>query len=126
VTGDDRELRLESISSRFIGGRSLALTGQPVEEVELSSALPGCQHDGNDTYYIEQAYVQRFVPVGRVRDEPALLVPAGRSRRFRQVPVTADRDWRLHRAITDVGAPDRRHAAALRAAAGRGRAGGRA
>jgi hypothetical protein len=52
VTGDDRELRLESISSRFIGGRSLALTGQPVEEVALSSALPGYQHDGNDTYYI--------------------------------------------------------------------------
>jgi hypothetical protein len=74
VTGDDRELRLESISSRFIGGRSLALTGQPVEEVALSSALPGYQHDGNDTYYIEQAYVQRFVPVGRVRDEPVLLV----------------------------------------------------
>lgn len=77
MTGDDRELRLESISSRFIGGRSLALTGQPVEEVALSSALPGYQHDGNDTYYIEQAYVQRFVPVGRVRDEPVLLVHGG-------------------------------------------------
>jgi pimeloyl-ACP methyl ester carboxylesterase len=77
VTGDDRELRLESISSRFIGGRSLALTGQPVEEVALSSALPGYQHDGNDTYYIEQAYVQRLVPVGRVRDEPVLLVHGG-------------------------------------------------
>jgi pimeloyl-ACP methyl ester carboxylesterase len=70
-------LRFESISSRFIGGRSLALTGQPVEEVALSSALPGYQHDGNDTYYIEQAYVQRFVPVGRVRDEPVLLVHGG-------------------------------------------------
>ena len=68
---------MSSISSRFIGGRSLALTGQPVEEVALSSALPGYQHDGNDTYYIEQAYVQRFVPVGRVRDEPVLLVHGG-------------------------------------------------
>jgi len=77
VTGDGRELRLESISSRFIGGRSLALSGQPVEEVALSSALPGYQHDANDTYYIEQAYVQRFVPVDRVRDEPVLLVHGG-------------------------------------------------
>ena len=71
------ELRLESISSRFVGGRSLALTGQPVEEVTLSSALPGYRHDGNDVYAIEQAYVQRFVPADRVQDTPVLLVHGG-------------------------------------------------
>jgi pimeloyl-ACP methyl ester carboxylesterase len=71
------ELRLESISSRFIGGRPLALTGQPVEKVALSSALPGYRHDGNDTYYVEQAYVQRFVPADRMQDMPVLLVHGG-------------------------------------------------
>ncbi|MGH3171385.1 MAG: alpha/beta fold hydrolase [Trebonia sp.] len=71
------ELRLESISSRFIGGRSLTMTGQPVESVAISSALPDYRHDGNDTFYIEQAYVQRFVPAGRVQDTPVLLVHGG-------------------------------------------------
>jgi pimeloyl-ACP methyl ester carboxylesterase len=77
VTAAGPELRLESISSRFVGGRPLTLTGQPAEEVALSSALPGYRHDGNDTYYIEQAYVQRFVPAGRVQDTPVLLVHGG-------------------------------------------------
>jgi pimeloyl-ACP methyl ester carboxylesterase len=77
VTGAGQELRLESISSRYIGGRSLTLAGQPVEEVTLSSALPGYRHDGNDTYYIEQAYVQRYVPAGRGQDTPVLLVHGG-------------------------------------------------
>jgi hypothetical protein len=31
-----RSLHLESVSSRFVGGRSLALTGQPAQEVALS------------------------------------------------------------------------------------------
>jgi pimeloyl-ACP methyl ester carboxylesterase len=77
VTAGATELRLESISSRFVGGRSLTLTGQPVEEVALSSALPGYRHDGNDAYPIEQAYVQRFVPAGRIHDTPVLLVHGG-------------------------------------------------
>lgn len=77
MTAAGPELRLESISSRFVGGRPLTLTGQPAEEVALSSALPGYRHDGNDTYYIEQAYVQRFVPAGRVQDTPVLLVHGG-------------------------------------------------
>lgn len=77
MTAAGPELRLESISSRFVGGRSLTLTGQPVEEVTLSSALPGYRHDGNDVYCVEQAYVQRFVPAGRVQDTPVLLVHGG-------------------------------------------------
>jgi hypothetical protein len=72
-----RSLHLESVSSRFVGGRPLALTGQPAQEVALSSALPAYRHDGNDVYYVEQAYVQRFVPAGRVTDAPVLLVHGG-------------------------------------------------
>jgi pimeloyl-ACP methyl ester carboxylesterase len=70
-------LHLESVSSRFVGGRPLALTGQPAQEVALSSALPAYRHDGNDVYYVEQAYVQRFVPASRVTDTPVLLVHGG-------------------------------------------------
>jgi pimeloyl-ACP methyl ester carboxylesterase len=77
VTEAGPELRLESIGSRFIGGRTLTLAGQPVEEVALSSALPGYRHDGNDVYHVEQAYVQRFVPAGRAQDTPVLLVHGG-------------------------------------------------
>ena len=43
----------------------------------ISSALPDYRHDGNDAYYIEQAYVQRFVPASRVQDTPVLLVHGG-------------------------------------------------
>jgi pimeloyl-ACP methyl ester carboxylesterase len=70
-------LCLESVSSRFIGGRPLTLTGQPVEDVALSPALRDYRHDGNDVYYIEQSYVQRFVPARRVQDTPVLLVHGG-------------------------------------------------
>jgi pimeloyl-ACP methyl ester carboxylesterase len=77
VTGSGPELRLESISSRFIGGRPLTLTSQPVRDVALSAALPDYRHDGNDTYHIEQAYVQRFVPADRAQDTPVLLVHGG-------------------------------------------------
>lgn len=70
-------LRLESISSRFVGGRTVTLTDQPVRDVTLSSSLPQYRHDGNDTYYIEQAYVQCYVPAERTRDRPALLVHGG-------------------------------------------------
>jgi pimeloyl-ACP methyl ester carboxylesterase len=68
---------LESISSRFVGGRTVELTDQPVDEVALSSSLPSYRHDGNDTYHIEQAYVQRYVPSRRVYDTPVLFVAGG-------------------------------------------------
>jgi pimeloyl-ACP methyl ester carboxylesterase len=77
VTASRPELRLESVSSRFIGGRSVTMTGQPVESLAISSALPEYRHDGNDTFYIEQAYVQCFVPADRVQDTPVLLVHGG-------------------------------------------------
>jgi len=77
VTANGRELRLESISSRFIGGRPLARSGQPGQEVALSSALPAYRPYQDDTVHIEQAYVQRFVPVARVQDVPVLLVHGG-------------------------------------------------
>ena len=77
MTASGAELHLEKISSRFVGGRPLSLTGQPAQEVVLSSALPAYRHDGNDVYYVEQAYVQCFVPVNRVTDTPVLLVHGG-------------------------------------------------
>lgn len=70
-------MRLESISSCFIGGRPLTRDGQPVQELEISSALPDYRYDSNDVYHVEHAYVQRFVPADRVQDKPLLMVHGG-------------------------------------------------
>jgi pimeloyl-ACP methyl ester carboxylesterase len=77
MTASGPELCLESISSRFIGGRSLTVSSQSADGVALSSALPDYRREGDDVYYIEQAYVQRFVPADRVQDTPVLLVHGG-------------------------------------------------
>jgi pimeloyl-ACP methyl ester carboxylesterase len=77
MTAEPGALRLESISSRHIGGRRIKVSGQPVSEVALSSALPAYRHDPNDVYHVEQAYVQRFVPADRAQRTPVLLVHGG-------------------------------------------------
>lgn len=71
------EVRLASISNRFIGGRRLDVSGRPVEEVSLSNALRAHRHDPNDTYHIGQAYVQEFVPADAIQRTPILLVHGG-------------------------------------------------
>jgi pimeloyl-ACP methyl ester carboxylesterase len=71
------EVRLARIGSRFIGGRRLEVSGRPVEEVSLSTALRAHRHDPNDTYHVDQAYVQEFVPTEAVQRAPVLLVHGG-------------------------------------------------
>jgi pimeloyl-ACP methyl ester carboxylesterase len=69
------ELRLESVSSRYVGGRRVTVRGQPLRAVRSPAGT--YQYDVNDAYYVEQAYMQRFVPAERVQEVPVLLVHGG-------------------------------------------------
>jgi pimeloyl-ACP methyl ester carboxylesterase len=69
------ELRLASVSSRYVGGRRVTVAGQPLREVRSPAGT--YQYDVNDAYYVEQAYVQRFVPTACVQEVPVLLVHGG-------------------------------------------------
>jgi hypothetical protein len=69
------ELRLASVSSRYVGGRRVTVRGQPLRPVPFPGGT--YQYDVNDAYYVEQAYVQRFVPAARVQEVPILLVHGG-------------------------------------------------
>jgi pimeloyl-ACP methyl ester carboxylesterase len=77
VSADHDTVRLASISSRFVGGRRVEVSGQDVRDVALSDSLPAYQHDPNDTFHIEQSYVQQFVPADPVQRTPVLLVHGG-------------------------------------------------
>jgi pimeloyl-ACP methyl ester carboxylesterase len=77
VTGGLGELRLASIKSRYVGGRRVTLRNAEARTVKLSSALPAYHYDGNDTYHVEQAYLQDFVPATQRYDDPLILVHGG-------------------------------------------------
>jgi hypothetical protein len=49
--------------------------GQPLRAVRSPAGT--YQYDVNDAYYVEQAYMQRFVPAERVQEVPVLLVHGG-------------------------------------------------
>jgi pimeloyl-ACP methyl ester carboxylesterase len=70
-------VRLAEISSRFIGGRRVKVSGQQAGAVSLSGSLRSYHHDPNDAYHIEHAYVQQFVPADAVQSTPVLLVHGG-------------------------------------------------
>jgi pimeloyl-ACP methyl ester carboxylesterase len=71
------ELRLASIKSRHVGGRRVTLRNNEARTVTLSSALPAYNHDVNDTYHVEQAYLQDFVPALQRYTDPLILIHGG-------------------------------------------------
>jgi len=77
VTEAFGELRLASIKSKYVGGRRVTLRNNEARTVTLSSALPAYQIDGNDTYHVEQAYLQDFVPALQRYNYPLVLIHGG-------------------------------------------------
>lgn len=69
-------LALKEFGSFNVGGRSVEVTGRPVETVYYTPTTPHTT-DPNGTYYIEQAYVQYYIPEPRKFDLPVLLVHGG-------------------------------------------------
>lgn len=65
------------MGSFFIGGRAIATSGKPLRRVTYSAAFAGIEYDPNGHYWIEQAYVQYFIPARRRFELPLLLVHGG-------------------------------------------------
>lgn len=74
---DLRGIELASISGSYVGGRRITMSGQAPRQVSYSGAIVGIEIDPNDTYHVEQAYLQTFVPVGAGGRPPILLVHGG-------------------------------------------------
>jgi pimeloyl-ACP methyl ester carboxylesterase len=70
-------IELRDMGSYFVGGRRVVVEGQPERVVRLSPALDAFRHDPNGIYWIDQAYVQYFVPVRTVLPWPLVLVHGG-------------------------------------------------
>ncbi len=60
-----------------VGGRALKVTGQPPLRVTYSDTLRDVPYDPNGTFWVEQSYVQFFVPARRRFATPLLLVHGG-------------------------------------------------
>ncbi|PPR63913.1 MAG: hypothetical protein CFH10_00389 [Alphaproteobacteria bacterium MarineAlpha4_Bin2] len=69
-------IKLENFGSFHVGGRSLRLSGQPVETIQFTGTT-NFENDPNGDYQIEQAYVQYFIPEEKKYNLPVLLVHGG-------------------------------------------------
>ena len=68
---------LARFGSLHVGGRRLVVSGQPPERVTYSNALRDVPYDPNGTFWIEQAYLQFFIPARLRFSTPLLLVHGG-------------------------------------------------
>jgi pimeloyl-ACP methyl ester carboxylesterase len=69
-------IALAAMGSYAAGGRQVQVTGADRRAVSLSSAL-SLDHDPNGTFWIDQAYVQYFVPIARRCPLPVLMIHGG-------------------------------------------------
>lgn len=69
-------LNLSAMGSYTVGGRPVTVEGAGKRKVALSAGLE-LEYDPNGRYWIEQAYVQFFVPQQRVTDLPLVLIHGG-------------------------------------------------
>lgn len=60
-----------------VGGRPVEIAGRPPTQVSYSASLRDVPYDPNGHFWIEQAYVQFFVPARRRFATPLLLVHGG-------------------------------------------------
>ncbi|WP_137391168.1 alpha/beta fold hydrolase [Rhodoligotrophos defluvii] len=70
-------LSLRTMGSFHVGGRGLVVTGQPKRRITYSKAFADVEYDPNGHYWIEQAYVQYFIPSRLRVPTPLLLVHGG-------------------------------------------------
>lgn len=75
--GRDGGLVLEDLGSFFAGGRPVETDGKPVRRITYSAGFANIEHDPNGHYWIEQAYVQYFIPKRRRFRLPLLLIHGG-------------------------------------------------
>lgn len=70
-------MELAAVGSFLAGGRPLTVSGRPKTLVSYSTGLQDMEHDPNGEFWIEQAYVQYFIPTRRRFAAPLLLVHGG-------------------------------------------------
>ena len=70
-------LSLRDFGSFHVGGRAATIAGQPVRDVQLTPGAPPTKVDPNGTYFVEQMYVQYFLPADRHGAVPLLLWHGG-------------------------------------------------
>lgn len=73
----DGPIRLASMGSFHVGGRDVAISGQPVRETPIAPGGPVARIDPNGVFAVEHAYVQYFVPAAVRSDVPLLLMHGG-------------------------------------------------
>lgn len=66
-------IELRDVGSFHVGGRAVTLTGQPIEERQLTPGGPPATIDANGTYIVEAMYVQYFL-LNRPRGTVPLLM----------------------------------------------------
>ena len=69
-------LSLQGMGSFYVGGRELVVGGQPKRRVTYSKSFAD-DYDPNGHFWIEQAYVQFFIPAELRFETPLLLVHGG-------------------------------------------------
>lgn len=72
-------IRLRDMGSFYVGGRKVQVTGKPSREVLFSPQGTPVTIDPNGTYWVEQMYVQYFLPEGSDDCLPLLLWHGGGS-----------------------------------------------
>ncbi|ERJ37734.1 MULTISPECIES: alpha/beta fold hydrolase [Burkholderia] len=72
-----KPLALAGMGSYTVGGRPVVVDGRERQTVSLSAGLAGIEYDPNGRYWIEQAYVQYFVPHARRFELPLVLIHGG-------------------------------------------------
>ncbi len=70
-------LALSKMGSFMAGGRKVRIEGEPVETISLSAGFRDYAYDPNGEFWIEQSYVQFFIPQERQFQLPVLLVHGG-------------------------------------------------
>lgn len=70
-------LALSKMGSFMAGGRKVRIEGEPVETISLSTGFRDYAYDPNGEFWIEQSYVQFFIPQERQFPLPILLVHGG-------------------------------------------------
>ena len=68
--------RLRDFGSFFVGGRTVAVDGQPIRSLQLTSEV-AIDYDPNGKFLIEQLYVQYFIPEAVRSKLPVILLHGG-------------------------------------------------
>jgi pimeloyl-ACP methyl ester carboxylesterase len=68
---------LRDFGSFHVGGRTVTVQGQPVQQLRFTRDMPAVAHDPNGEYLIEPCYVQYFIPEPTVAARPLVLLHGG-------------------------------------------------